>query len=191
METRLIPVENPSFPMKLAYLFSKIKFGKVLSPLKVAYVRLPLAFSLFSNKIGQLERKLQLKRELTLLIRHHVAQINTCSFCMDIGIAMAIKDNQESEKFYHLDEFMSSPLYSEAEKTALLYAQELTIEKKISDATFARAKTYFSARELVEITWIVSTEHYYNLMNLAFDIHSDNLCQIGKRSAKTKVINRQ
>jgi alkylhydroperoxidase family enzyme len=186
METRLTPVESPSFIMKLAYLFSKIKFGKVLSPLKVAYVRLPLAFSLFSNKIGQLERKLQLKRELSLLIRHHVAQINTCSFCMDIGIAKAIKDNQASEKFYHLDEFMSSPLYSEAEKTALLYAQELTLEKKISDATFARAKTYFSARELVEIAWIVSTEHYYNLMNLAFNIHSDNLCQIDKKSAKAK-----
>jgi alkylhydroperoxidase family enzyme len=189
METRLTPVESPTFPMKLAYLFSKIKFGKVLSPLKVAYVRLPLAFSLFSNKISQLERKLQLKRELTLLIRHHVAQINTCSFCMDIGIAMAIKDNQEPEKFYHLNEFMSSPLYSEAEKIALLYAQELTVEKKISDTTFAMAQRYFSARELVEIAWIVSTEHYYNLMNLAFDIHSDNLCQISKRPAEVRNTN--
>jgi alkylhydroperoxidase family enzyme len=188
METHLTPVERPSFVMKMAYIFSKIKFGKVLSPLKVAYVRLPLAFSLFANKIGQLERKLHLKRELALLIRHHVAQINTCSFCIDIGIAMAIKDNQESEKFYHLDEFMSSSLYNEAEKTALLFAQELTLEKKISDATFAKAKQFYSERELVEIAWIVSTEHYYNLMNLAFNIHSDNLCQIGKRPVPGKAM---
>jgi alkylhydroperoxidase family enzyme len=188
METRLTPVERPSFLMKLAYLFSKIKFGKVLSPLKVVYVRLPLAFSLFSNKISQLEGKLQLKRELALLIRHHVAQINTCSFCMDIGIALAIKNNQDSEKFYHLEEFKSIPLYSEAEKTALLFAQELTMEKRISDATFASAKKFYSERELVEIAWIVSTEHYYNLMNLAFNIHSDNLCQIGKKPGSRKVM---
>lgn len=188
METRLTPVERPSFLMKLAYLFSKIKFGKVLSPLKVAYVRLPLAFSLFSNKISQLEGKLRIKRELALLIRHHVAQINTCSFCMDIGIALAIKDNQDSEKFYHLEEFKSSSLYSEAEKTALLLAQELTMEKRISDATFDSAKKFYSERELVEIAWIVSTEHYYNLMNLAFNIHSDNLCQIGKIHGSGKVI---
>lgn len=188
MQIRLNPVESPSFVMKLSYLFSKIKFGKVLSPLKVAYVRLPLAFSLFSNKISQLERKMKLKRELALLIRHRVAQINTCSFCMDIGIALAIKDNQESEKFYHLEEFMTNSLYSEADKAALLFAQELTVEKKISDFTFSRAKQYFSERELVEIAWVVSTEHYYNLMNLAFDIHSDNLCQVGKRQAKEKAI---
>jgi alkylhydroperoxidase family enzyme len=181
MQIRLKPIASPSFPMKLAYLFSKIKFGKVLSPLKIVYVRLPIAFSLFSNKISQLERKMKLKRELALLIRHHVAQINMCSFCMDIGIALAIKDNRQSEKFYHLDEFMTSPLYSEADKAALLFAGELTAEKKISDSTFAGAKQYFSDRELVEIAWLVSTEHYYNLMNIAFDIHSDHLCQVGKR----------
>ncbi|MDQ3292371.1 MAG: carboxymuconolactone decarboxylase family protein [Bacteroidota bacterium] len=186
METRLTPIEKPSFLMNLGYLFSTVKFGKVLSPLKVAYARLPLSFSLFSNKINQLDRKLKLKRELALLIRHHVAQINTCSFCMDIGIALAIKDNQDSEKFYHLDEFMSNSLYSESERAALLFAQELTLEKKISDATFDRARRYFSERELVEIAWLVSTEHYYNLMNLAFNIHSDNLCQIGKKPIKEK-----
>ena len=188
MQIRLNPVESPPFMMKLAYFFSKIKFGKVLSPLKIVFVRLPLSFSLFSNKIGQLERKLKLKRELALLIRHRVAQINTCSFCMDIGIALAIKDNQQSEKFYHLDEFMTSSLYSEADRAALHFANELTAEKKISDSTFARAKQYFSDRELIEIAWLVSTEHYYNLMNLAFEIHSDNLCAVGKRPAKEKTI---
>ena len=188
MQIRLKPIERPSFVMKLAYLFSKIKFGKVLSPLKIVYVRLPLSFSLFSNKISQLERKMKIKREMALLIRHYVAQINTCSFCMDIGIALAIKDNKESEKFYHLDEFRTSSLYSEADKAALLFAGELTTEKKISDATFARARQYFSDRELVEIAWLVSTEHYYNLMNIAFDIHSDNLCQVGKRPVKEKVL---
>jgi alkylhydroperoxidase family enzyme len=183
MQVRLKPIESPGFIMKLGYQFSKMKFGKVLSPLKVAYARLPLSFSLFSNKISQLEKKLNLNRELAFLIRHHVAQINTCSFCMDIGIALAIKDSQKTEKFYHLDQFRTSSLYSEAERSALLFAEELTLEKKISDTTFARAKHFFSERQLVEIAWLVSTEHYYNLMNLAFDIHSDNLCQLPVKTA--------
>ena len=174
--------------MKLAYLFSKFKFGKVLSPLKMVYVKLPISFSLFSNKISHLEQKLKLKREMALLVRHLVAQINTCSFCMDISIAISIKDNRQSEKFYHLEEFMTSPLYNKAEKAALLFARELTVDKKISDATFSRARQYYSERELVEIAWLVSTEHYYNLMNLAFDIHSDNLCQVGKSPAQEQAI---
>ncbi|MDO1448408.1 carboxymuconolactone decarboxylase family protein [Rhodocytophaga aerolata] len=188
METRLTPIEQPAGLMKLMYAFSKYLFGKVLSPLKIAYARLPLGFSLFSNKISRLEKKMVLKRELVLLIRHHVAQINTCSFCMDIGIAFALKAHQNTEKFYHLDELMTSPLYSDADRAALLFAQELTLEKKVSDATFGRAQHYFSDRELVEIAWIVSTEHYYNLMNLAFNIHSDNLCQLERMPGKKKEV---
>jgi len=181
MYTQLHPIEKPaSWSMKLAYLFSKIKFGKVLSPLKVAYVRLPLAFSLFSNKISSLEKKMKLKRELILLIRHHVAQINICRFCMDIGIALAIKDSLYEEKFDHIHDFKTSPFFSAAERAALTFAEELTIHKKINPDTFEQASRYYSERELVEIAWVVSTEHYYNLMNLAFDIHSDNLCQIAK-----------
>jgi alkylhydroperoxidase family enzyme len=183
MQVRLKPIERPSFIMKLAYQFSKIKFGKVLGPLKVAYVRLPLSFSLFSNKISQLEKKLTLKHELAYLVRHHVAQINSCSFCMDIGVAVAIKNHHNREKFYHLHDYKNSPLYSVSEKAALKFAEELTVDKKISDATFATAKQLFTERQLVEIAWLVSTEHYYNLMNIAFDIHSDNLCEIGRKPA--------
>jgi alkylhydroperoxidase family enzyme len=129
-----------------------------------------------------------LKRELALLIRHHVASINTCSFCMDIGIALAIKDNKQSEKFCHLDEFRTSPIYDIAEKAALRFAQELSVDRKVSDATFSAARQYFSERELVEIAWIVATEHYYNLMNVAFDVHSDNLCQVVRRPAKERAV---
>ena len=118
---------------------------------------------------------------MVYLIRHHVAQINTCSFCMDIGVAIAIKNNHNREKFYHLHDFRDNPIYSESERAALSFADELTVDKKVSDTTFANAKQFFSERELVEIAWVVSTEHYYNLMNLAFDIHSDNLCEIGRK----------
>ena len=182
METKLKPVESPSLVMRLAYAFSKIKLGKVLSPLKVAYVRLPIAFSLFSNRIGSLDGKLQLPPERALLIRHHVAQINQCSFCMDIGIAKAIEGKHYSEKFYHLNEYATHSLYTGSDRAALRFAEELTVNKHISDETFAQAKHYFSERQLVEIAWVVATEHYYNVMNLAFDIHSDNLCQIRQKA---------
>ena len=103
-----------------------------------------------------------------------------CSFCMDIGVSVAIKNKFQREKFYHLHDFRDNPIYSESERAALKFADELTVNKKISDSTFASTKQYFSERELVEIAWMVSTEHYYNLMNLAFDIHSDNLCGLKK-----------
>ena len=181
MRTKLQALENPSFVMGLAYRFSKIKFGKVLTPLKVAYSRLPLSFTFFSNKIGSLDQKLKLRHDLALLIRHHVAQINKCTFCMDIGIALAIEGKKYSEKFYHLEEINSNPLYSEAERAAIAFADELTRLKQVSDRTFDGLKNHFSEREIVEMAWLVATEHYYNIMNVAFDIESDGLCDIKKR----------
>ena len=63
-----------------------------------------------------------------------------------------------------------------------MFAEELTVNKKVSDGTFAAAQKFFTERELVEIAWAVTREHIYNLMNLAFDIESDGLCQIPDRT---------
>jgi hypothetical protein len=46
--------------MKLVYAIIRQQFGKVLTPMKVAYARLPLAFSLFVSKISKLDKKLLL-----------------------------------------------------------------------------------------------------------------------------------
>jgi hypothetical protein len=60
--------------MKLAYYFSRRRFGKVLTPLKVHSARLPFAFGLFYGKVGQLDKKLTLPPELVMLIREQVAR---------------------------------------------------------------------------------------------------------------------
>ena len=181
METRLEPLEKPAFPLNMAYIFSKLKFGKVLSPLKIVYSRLPLAFGLFANKISSLEKKMVLDKELVYLIRHRVAQINVCSFCMDIGVAIAMKDRMHEEKFAELEDYRTSSVFSLREKAAIQFAEELTKYKKIEHGTFEQAKKLFNPTELAEIAWTVATEHYYNMVNLAFEIESDQLCQLQVR----------
>jgi alkylhydroperoxidase family enzyme len=96
--------------MKLAYYFTRRQFGKVLTPLKVNSARLPSAFGLFYPKIGKLDKKLTLSPETVLLIREHVARINVCHFCMDIGRSFAIKTTMNEAKFDALEEYGTSPL---------------------------------------------------------------------------------
>lgn len=177
MSPRLKPIENPANPfMKLAYWFSRRKTGKVIAPLKVIYARLPLPFAMWMNKMFSMEKKLPLSAELRLLIRTHVAQLNTCSFCIDISKAEAMKNFKDTEKFFHLQDFETSPLFSEKERLALRFATEIT-NKKVTDATFGQAKKVFTEQELIGISWMVSSEHVLNLMNATFDIESDGLCQ--------------
>jgi alkylhydroperoxidase family enzyme len=182
MDTFLPPIEKPrGMIMKLVYAMTRRQFGKVLTPVKVFSARLPIAFALFSSKISKLDKKLLLPAETALLIREHVARINICLFCMDIGRWVAAQASMNEKKFEALEQYRTSPLFSDAERAALDYVTELTKDKQVNPNTFARLTSYYSEREICEIVWLVASEHVYNITNIGLNIHSDMLCAVGKQ----------
>jgi alkylhydroperoxidase family enzyme len=181
-DTFLPPIEAPhGLMMKLAYYFTRKQFGKVLTPLKVHSARLPAAFGLFYAKIGKLDQKLTLPRELVMLIRERVAKINICLFCIDIGRSFTIKASMNEAKFDMLEQYQTSSLFTDAERAALDYVTELTKQKKVDPEKFARMSQYYSEREICEIVWLVASEHLYNMTNIGLNIHSDMLCDISRK----------
>lgn len=181
-DTFLAPIDHPAgLFMKLAYALTRWQFGKVLTPVKVAYARLPAAFSLFSAKISKLDRKLTLPPDTALLIRERVARLNVCLFCIDIGRSLAIQESMNEAKFDALEEYRMSPLFSAGERAALDYVTELTKDKRVDPHTFARMAHFYSEREICEIVWLVASEHFYNMTNIGLNIHSDMLCDITKK----------
>jgi alkylhydroperoxidase family enzyme len=181
-DTFLPPIEQPEgLIKKLAYYFTRRQFGKVLTPVKVHSARLPPAFGLFYAKIAKLDERLQLPRELVMLVRERVAQINVCLFCIDIGRWYTIQQSMNQAKFDALDDYATSPLFTEAERAALDYVTELAKDKKVSPDTFARLAHHYSERAICEIVWLVASEHVYNMTNIGLNIHSDMLCDIGRK----------
>jgi alkylhydroperoxidase family enzyme len=183
-DTFLAPIEKPEgLLMKLVYSMSRRKFGRVLTPLKVHSVRLPSAFGMFAGKIAQLDKKLQLPGETVFLIREHVARLNVCLFCIDIGRSFAIKASMNEAKFDALERYSTSPLFTEAERSALDYVTELTRDKKVNPKTFARMSGFYSERAICEIVWLVASEHFYNMTNIGLNIHSDMLCDFTRKKS--------
>src|SRR5215467_10947877 len=181
-DTFLSPIEAPQgFAKKLAYYFTRKQFGRVPTPIKVHLARLPASFGLFYSKVGKLDARLTLPRELVFLIREQVARINVCEFCMDIGRWFSIKESMNQAKFDALEHYRSSPLFTEAERAALDYAAELTKEKKVAPETFSRLSRHYSEREICEIVWLAASEHLYNITNIGLNIHSDMLCDISRK----------
>jgi alkylhydroperoxidase family enzyme len=178
----LPPIESPDgLFKKLMYGYSRRQLGKVITPLKVVYSRLPSAFGMFSAKISKLDKQLQLPAETVMLIREQVARINMCHFCIDIARAQVIQSSMNEAKFDALENYPDSPLFSDAERAALDYVTELTLEKNVAPDTFAKLSEHFSNREICEIAWLVASEHFYNMTNIGLNIHSDMLCDISKR----------
>lgn len=177
----LPPIEKPHGLMKLVYALTRRKFGKVLTPVKVISARMPLAFGQFGQKIAVLDKKLVLPAETAMLVRERVAHLNVCTFCIDIGRSFAIQASMNQAKFDALEDYRTSPLFSDKERALLDYVTELTKNKNVDMETFARLRSFYSEREICDVVWLVASEHFYNMSNIGLNIHSDMLCDLSKR----------
>ncbi len=181
-DTFLPPVEKPkTLLMKLVYYFMRKQFGKVMSPLAVHSARLPNAVGLMKTKVGRLDKKLSLPTETATLIRHQVARINVCLFCMDANRYHMIQKSLNTTKFDALEQYSTSPLFTDAERAMLNYVTELTKNKRGDPELFAHMARYYSEREICEIVWLVASEHLYNMTNIGLNIRSDMLCDTKNR----------
>jgi alkylhydroperoxidase family enzyme len=185
MDSYLAPIENPQSPMmKLVYNMTRRQFGKVMTPLKVFVARMPLAFGMFYGKISKLDKKLELAAETALLVRERVARLNICTFCIDIGRWFAIQSHMDQSKFDAIEDYQTSPKFTEAERAALNYVTELTLDRNVKPETFEQLGRHYSERQICEIVWLVASEHFYNVTNLGLNIHSDMFCQIPTKDQK-------
>jgi len=110
-----------------------------------------------------------------------VARINVCLFCIDMGCWSTIQEKMNEAKFDALEQYSTSPLFTEGERAALDYVTELARDKKVNPLVFNRMKAHYSEPEICEIVWLVASEHIYNITNIGLNIHSDMLCDISKR----------
>ncbi len=178
---RLDPVEKPKgITLRFLYWAAPRQYGKVPTPIKVLVTRVPKAMKLFSA-LGSFETKgTRVDKELHYMIAMFVSGINGCGFCLDFGRMMAVKEDMRMDKFNSLPAYRTSPLFSDKERAALAYAEEMTRNKRVSDETFDELRKYFADWEVVEITILTAIQNYENLINIPLGIDSDGLCAIAQ-----------
>jgi alkylhydroperoxidase family enzyme len=165
--------------LKMGYWYTKRQFGQVPGPLSVFCARMPNAFTSFYGKVGKLDKKLTLPPQLATLVREQVATVNGCAFCMDSNRWAAInKESVSAAKLDALADYESSPHFDERERAALDFVTEVARDKASSPTTFAKLGRHFSEREICELTWLVASEHLYNINNVALNIGSAGMCDL-------------
>ena len=96
-----------------------------------------------------------------------------------MGSELGISD----EKILALEEYATSPLYDEAERAALEYADAITLsDRDVTDALFARARRHFDDDEIVEITAAIAWENSSSKFNRALRVPSQGLWKQQQRS---------
>ena len=80
------------------------------------------------------------------------------------------------EKIEALAEYATSPLYDEAERVALEYADSMTITgREVTDELFARVRAVYPDDAIVELTAIIAWENASSKFNRALRVPSQNL----------------
>ncbi|MBI4268733.1 MAG: hypothetical protein A3F92_12010 [Candidatus Rokubacteria bacterium RIFCSPLOWO2_12_FULL_71_22] len=70
-----------------------------------------------------------------------------------------------------------SPLFGEAERAALAYAEAMTYsDRRVDDALFARARAHFDEAQVVELTAAVALENFRSKFNVALGIEAQGFC---------------
>ena len=182
---RIAPIDRaPTLKGRIASWMMKRQLGKVITPARVVYNRVPAAYDV-AYALVKLPARVSLAPQLRLLVQTWPAMLNSCHFCVDIAKAQAVMAGLGLEKFEALPEWRTSPLFDDRERAALAYVEEATRNRKVSDATFETLRKHFNEREIVEITYLNAIENFYNLINIPLGIdESDGLCAIqqGRRA---------
>ena len=89
-----------------------------------------------------------------------------------MGSALGVTD----EKILALSNYATSPLYSDAERVALEYADAMTLsDREVNDALLARLRRFYDDDALVELTAVIAWENASSKFNRALRIPSQGL----------------
>jgi alkylhydroperoxidase family enzyme len=81
------------------------------------------------------------------------------------------------DKVRAVDQWASSPLFDEVERTALAFAEAMTITgQKVSDELFARARRHFTETQMVELAAAVALENFRSKFNVALGVEAQGFC---------------
>ena len=92
---------------------------------------------------------------------------------MDANAAVGSRLGVPTEKIEALDHYAESPLFSEAEKVALEYADAITDTRRdVEDELFVRLQQYYDDDTVAELTMTIAWENASSRFNRAFRIPS-------------------
>jgi AhpD family alkylhydroperoxidase len=116
--------------------------------------------------LRQIEVLLAQHVDLTLyhLIKLRASQINGCAYCLAMHTDEATKHGEKVERITALDAWHESPLFTDKERAALAWTEELTLisEKHASREAFDELKRHFSDEE---IGWLIIAAVQINSWN--------------------------
>ena len=174
-QTRIPPVDVEAIPDDLREALAEQRklWGAPLHPY-LFYARHPAYFRAANMMWAALQDDAKrVPATLRALLNRRVAWWNGCEYCQDAHAAKASKLGISTGKIEALDDYANSPLFGDAEKVALEYADAMTdTHRDVDDELFARLQCHYDGDTIAELTMIIAWQNASSRFKHAFRIPS-------------------
>lgn len=108
--------------------------------------------------------------KLLHLLRTRVSQINGCAYCLDMHTKDARAIGETEQRLYTVSAWRETPFFSDQERAALAWTEAVTLisHGPISDDLYAEARSYFSEKQLVDLTMAIIAINGWNRLAVSF-----------------------
>ncbi|RZU41236.1 carboxymuconolactone decarboxylase family protein [Edaphobacter modestus] len=110
-----------------------------------------------------------LEEGLLHLVKLRVSQINGCAFCLDMHWKDLRAIGEGEQRLYSLDAWRECPYYTDRERSALAWAEALTLitQGHASDEAYAEVSANLSEKEISDLTFAVITINAWNRLAIS------------------------
>ena len=96
---------------------------------------------------------------------------------MDINSSRGMSHGVTLEKLSAVDRFRESPLFSEPERAALVFAEAASrTPTAVTEVEFEPLRRHFTVPQIVELAATIAIEHFRAKFNTALGVQSQGLC---------------
>ncbi|MBU9763928.1 carboxymuconolactone decarboxylase family protein [Mycobacterium sp. TNTM28] len=184
--TRITPVtpKQAGLLTRTMYWFAKRRFGEVPEPFAVAahHPRLLIANAAHEGLLQNGSKKLPATvRELAVF---WTARTVGCSWCVDFGAMLMRLDNLDVERLRSIDDYATSPLFTDDERAAITYANAMTTDPHtVTDEQVTDLRQRFGEDGVIELTYQIGVENMRARMYSALGIteqgfNSGDACRV-------------
>jgi AhpD family alkylhydroperoxidase len=171
--TRIPPVDVETRPDDLRETLEEQRklWGAPLYPY-LFYARNPAYFRAAKTMWTALQEDAKrVPGALRALLNRRVAWWNRCEYCQDAHAAVGRRLGISTDKIEALNDYAASPLFTDAEKVALEFADALTdTHRDVDDELFARLQRHYDDDTIAELTMIIAWQNASSRFNRAFRI---------------------
>jgi AhpD family alkylhydroperoxidase len=166
-----LPPKRAGLLTRAMYRYAKRRFGEVPEPFAVSahHRGLLVAGAIHETAVQRASTKLPATvRELAVL---WTARTVGCSWCVDFGSMLIRMEGLDVERLKSVDEYATSPLFTDDERAAIAYADAMTTDPHtVTDAQVVDLRNRFGDAGVIELTYQIGLENMRARMNTALGI---------------------